>query len=176
MKNIFLTLFMLTLTVNAFAKEETKVLRVLKCTGTVAGADKVEREVKLTVKDTKYTDEFGSEYYSSLTVNDVENPSVKLFGNLTATDMDKDLDKTRNLDGARYDIGEDERPTKLERTGLLGLASPCFVDAETVIKKCPQPRGQRNYGIIMLYGGSSVVGPDARAYEGKVNCKVSVPK
>jgi len=182
MKKFFLTLVLLSVSSASLAGS---VMRTLECSGTVtAGAKEIVIKGKIT--DTKYKDEFGSEYWSTLSLTDVENPKVELFGNLTSTATDTDIgsqrDTPRDSDGAGivyYDLFknkkafQDSQSMKAERTGLLVVGAICTKEEMPSGKSCKNSAGERNYIVNYMYGGSSVVGDNARAYEGRINCKVN---
>lgn len=185
MKTIFLSLLVMSASSGAFA---STVVRTLDCSGTVKVGSK-EVAIKGKITDTKYKDEFGTEYWSTLSLTDVENPKKEFFGNLTSTTTDTDIgvqrDTPRDTDGGGiiyYDLFKDKKTYQQSlsmkgdsvmsmRTGLLVIGSVCTREDIPKGKSCKNPVGQRNYIVNYMYGGSSVVDDNARAYEGRINCK-----
>jgi len=182
MKNIILSLFVIGAAVSASAN--TKVIRTFDCTGKASMRSGILKNGTLAITavltDTKYTDEIGSDYGSSIVITDAENPSKKLYGSLTSTDSFTDIDKQRSTPRDEYgeglvyyDLFADKKSVnKIERTGLLVVGSNCTKEENPSEKKCKNPRGQRNYVLNYMYGGSNVVGENARAYEATLNCKL----
>lgn len=190
MKNVFITLFALTLSVNAFADSEDQLLRTLHCKGNLEGTDKTTKEFSATIKDTKNAFTVGKtkfvDYWSTMTFSDLKAGKGELFGNVTSAETGVDVQKHRDSprDGSWqgltfYEIFKNEKASKnpvdnkgySTRLGLIIISSTCTTEQLPEAKKCPNPRGKRNYEIAVQYGEQG--DKDALVYAGKIECALN---
>jgi hypothetical protein len=190
MKNIFITLFALIFSVNAFADSDAQVLRTLHCKGILEGSNKTTKEFSATIKDTKDSYTEGKykfvDYWSTMTFSDLKVGKGELFGNVASVETGVDVQKHRDSprDGSWqgltfYEIFKSEKAAEnpenddgySNRLGLIIISSTCTTEQLPEAKKCPNPRGKRNYEIAVQYGEQD--DKDALVYAGKIECALN---
>lgn len=171
MKNIFIGLFVLAISTQAFADIKEN-LRTLNCKGTVSDGTTVT-PVKLKITDYKITykdaDVALTDYGTKATVTNPQDSKETLIAQTTNDGSeDPQPDRDRRRDGSWaglsfFDLNHKDVtvPNKMNRIGLLILGS----------KRKPADKTKRNYDLTINIGELQGPGSEnTKSYVGTLSC------